>query len=262
MAAQMECRPFPMVSNDNLASEDREQGRESLPLIPPRKPRLSELFASSADVGACGFALAQVPRGGRLLWVQERMAMQEAGRPASAAFRRFGGDPERLVLACAANAGDLLWTLEEALKCASLSAIIGEVWGDPRALGFTATKRLAFRAERQGINLFLIRFGGTAGLSAARERWRIASLPSAPHMWDENAPGAPRWRAELFRVQGRAPGVWEARYDAPAHRLHLDAALSDGALAASAESGIAAAGARVRRHPGIEGRAAAGRTAA
>ena len=228
-------RKLPILS---LVSNRSDQNRK---VVPPRdsdapdlesQTSLSEIFAGPRDAGALGFALAQIPRkSGRLLWVQDRMAALETGRPCGQAFPEFGTNAEQLVLACARTGADVLWTMEEGLKCASLSAIIGEVWGDPHALDFTATKRLAMRAERQGVPVFLMRFGGSANLSAARLRWRVASRPSLPHPYDDRAPGQPRWRAELFRARGSKLGIWEARYDAAAHRLHLDAALPDPALA-------------------------------
>ena len=58
-----------------------EDGNAQLPLPTPETPTLSEVFAASArDGGATGFLLAQIKRGKPLLWVQERMAMLEAGR--------------------------------------------------------------------------------------------------------------------------------------------------------------------------------------
>ena len=146
----------------------------------PGPAQLVELFADFRDLGAAGFALAQTPREGSVLWLQERMAQLEAGRPFGHGCERFGCDAGRLVLACSRNARDLLWAMEEGLRCASLAVIIGEVWGDPRALDFTATKRLAMRAERQGVPIFLLRFNAVPNLSAARQRWRVRSLPSAP----------------------------------------------------------------------------------
>jgi protein ImuA len=208
-----------LVSNDNS-----DVG--SIPTL-PGAAQLVELFSDFRDAGVAGFALAQVPRGGRILWVQERMAALETGRPFGQGFDRFGGDPEQLVLACSRNATDLLWAMEEGLRCTSISAIIGEVWGDPKALDFTATKRLAMRAERQGVHVFLIRFQGHPNLSAARQRWNIRSLPSAPHPYDAKAPGAPRWEAELFRSRGVKPGICQAGYDRAAHRLDLVPVLPD-----------------------------------
>jgi len=195
------------------------------------QPQLVEVFAAPCDLGAVGFALAQVPAGKPVLWVQDRMCGLETGRPHGHALGRFGGDPDKLILACARNAADVLAAMEEGLKCSALGAIIGEIWGDPRALDFTATKRLALRAERSGVATFLIRFGGSETLSAARQRWRIGSAASAPHPHDPRAPGAPRWCVELFRARDARPGRWEAGYDIAAHRLDLTAALPDPALA-------------------------------
>ena len=90
----------------------------------------------------------------------------------------------------ARDARDALWAMEEGLRCAGLSAVIGELWGDPRALDFTATRRLAVAAERSGVPCWLVRLGGTANLSGARMRWRIASAPSLANPLDPRAPGA------------------------------------------------------------------------
>ena len=230
----------PLGNNDNSpplpGGEEAAANRPKL----PASPQLVELFADVRDGAAAGFALAQVPRSGRVLWVQDRMAALETGRPFGRGCENFGCTMDRLALVSAGNATNLLWAMEEGLRCSSLTAIIGEIRGDPRALDFTATKRLAMRAERQGVHVFLIRWNGAADLSAARQRWRIGSLPSAPDMRDPRAPGAPRWHAELFRARGMKPGTWTARYDRAAHRLDLAAALRDPALAEEAESRAAA----------------------
>jgi protein ImuA len=181
----------------------------------PETPTLSELFApSSRDGGATGFLLAQVPRGKPLLWVQERMAMLETGR----IYPPGLGVPE-LIHVAARDARSALWAMEEGLRCSALGAVIGEIWGDPAALDFTATRRLAVAAERNGVAAFLIRPGGHATLSGARMRWRIASAPSLAHALDPKAPGAPAWEAELFRARGFVPGRWSIACDAQSQEL-------------------------------------------
>src|SRR5690606_5600921 len=104
--------------------------------------------------------------------------------------------------------GDALWAMEEGLRCSGIGAVIGELYGDPAALDFTATRRLAVAAERSQVPCWLVRIGGMANLSGARMRWRIASLPSLSHDLDPKAPGAAAWEAELFRARGAAPGRW------------------------------------------------------
>jgi protein ImuA len=106
--------------------------------------------------------------------------------------------------------------------------VIGEIWGDPRMLDFTATRRLAVAAERSGTPCWLVRLGGIANLSGARMRWRIASAPSLPNALDPRAPGTPAWDADLFRARGFAPGRWSVAHDAD--RFHLVAGTGDRAL--------------------------------
>ena len=118
--------------------------------------------------------------------------------------------------------------MEEGVRCSALSCVIGEIWGDPRVLDFTATRRLAVAAERSGTPCWLVRLGGTANLSGARMRWRLASAPSLLNALDPRAPGAPAWNAELFRARGHPPGRWSVAHEAGV--FHLVAASADLAL--------------------------------
>ena len=141
-----------------------------------RKPTLSELFAAHPrDGGWAGFLLAQLGADKPLLWVQDRMAILESGR-----VHPPGLPASDLIHVEARDAKDALWAMEEGLRCSCLSAVIGELWGDPRALDFTATRRLAVASERSGVAAFLIRLGGHSNLSGARMRWRIAMRAIAP----------------------------------------------------------------------------------
>lgn len=180
----------------------------------PPRPTLSELFAANPrDGGWAGFLLPQLATAKPLLWVQDRMAINEAGRVHPAGL----GQTE-LIYVEAREARDALWAMEEGLRCSSLSAVIGEIWGDPTVLDFTATRRLAVAAERSAVRCWLVRLNGTANLSGARMRWRVASGPSLPHPFDPKAPGASAWDAELFRARGHSPGRWSVAHDgAPAH---------------------------------------------
>lgn len=214
-------------SRASFEQSSEQAGGKRWRLPEPETPTLSELFApSSRDGGATGFLLAQVPRGKPLLWVQERMAILETGR----IYPPGLGVPE-LIHVAARDARSALWAMEEGLRCSALGAVIGEIWGDPAALDFTATRRLAVAAERNGVAAFLIRPGGHANLSGARLRWRIASAPSLAHALDPKAPGAPVWEAELFRARGFAPNRWLVSHERGKDRLDLVAAASDRTLA-------------------------------
>ena len=189
----------------------------------PAKAILSEVWAAApSDAGVAGFVLAALSRPGPVLWVQDRLCALEAGTPYARSLRRpvVHVRPRRLA--------DALQAMETGLGCPALAGVIGEVWGDALRVDFTATKRLALRAEAAGVPCWLIRRAAAPALSAARARWRVASLPSAPDPWDDRAPGAPRWRAELFRWRHGRPGTWVATYDGTSDRLRLVPAAGDG----------------------------------
>jgi protein ImuA len=196
---------------------------ESIPATPPggrfRLPgmgaaTLAELFTGPRDGGWTGFLLPQVDWARPLLWVQERMAILESGRIYPPGLPSCG-----LIHVEARDARAALWAMEEGLRCAALSAVIGELWGDPASLDFTATRRLAVAAERSRVACWLVRLGGTANLSGARMRWRVASAPSLANSLDRRGPGAPAWDAELFRARGCRPGRWALSHESGAFDL-------------------------------------------
>lgn len=190
----------------------------------PPSPTLSELFAASPrDAGWAGFLLAQADRTKPVLWVQDRMAIIESGRIYPPGLG--GGE---LIHVEARDAKLALWAMEEGLRCSGLSGVIGELWGDPAALDFTATRRLAVAAERSRVPCWLVRLAGTANLSGARMRWRIASMPSIANPFDPRAPGPPAWETELFRARGYPPGRWGVAHEAGT--FHLAAAAGRGTL--------------------------------
>lgn len=196
--------------------------RWSMP-VPPG-PTLSELFACSPrDSGWAGFLLAQLDRSKPLLWVQERMAILESGR-----IHPPGLGGLNILHVEARDARAALWAMEEGVRCAALSAVVGELWGDPAALDFTATRRLAVASERSGVHCWLVRLAGAANLSGARMRWRVASAPSLANPLDPRAPGLPAWDAELFRARGSPTGRWTIAHEAD--RFHLVAGAGDRAL--------------------------------
>jgi protein ImuA len=193
-------------------------------LSQPTQPTLCELFAAHpCDGGWAGFLLAQLDTGKPLLWVQERMAILESGR-----VHPPGLPSQNLIHVEARHAREALWAMEEGLRCAALSAVIGEIWGDPKALDFTATRRLAVASEKSGVPCWLVRLGGHANLSGARMRWRIASAPSLLNDLDPRAAGLPVWDAELFRARGMPPGRWSLAHEAGV--FHLVSASGDRAL--------------------------------
>lgn len=209
-----------VVSPASAPSEAAPLSRE-LPKSRSRaeQPTLVEVFDDSlADGGTTGFVMGQITGQGAaladkpLLWVQDRLTRREAGRPCLAGLRQA----PVIIHVDVSKPVDVLWAMEEGLRCSDLCGVLGEVWGDPPILDFTATKRLALRAEATGVPAWLIRRAGHPNLSAARERWRVKSVPSLTHPFDARAPGPAQWQAELFRARWRTPGTWVTRQDGTA----------------------------------------------
>lgn len=184
----------------------------------------SEIFASAREASGAATALAlalddwhHIPRGEgveaedrrAVLWVQTREAARLTGRP-----YRPGLPAElraRVIHVLADKAEDALFALEEGVRCREIAFVLGEIAGNPRGLDFTASRRLTLAAERHAVPLYLVRLDAARDLSSARMRWEVASAPSAAPQWNAAAPGAPAWRAELFRARGHAPGEWVLR---------------------------------------------------
>ena len=213
--------------------------------------RHSEVFASSREAGGAAAALAlaldglPAPDERSVLWVQDAASIRLTGRPyrpgLPAALRR------RVIHVEATSCEDALFALEEGLRCRELACVIGEITGNPRALGLTASRRLSLAAEKHGVPLFLVRLAAARDLGSARMRWQVSAAPSLPPRWNAQAPGSPAWHAELFRARGHAFGEWILRDDGnniaverPGERLpgtpdhgDLAAAAGDRSLAAS-----------------------------
>ena len=172
----------------------------------------SAVFADNAvDAAAVGFICAHLQGADKpVLWIQDRLSRREAGKPCLAGLPT----PIRLITVDVSKPVDVLWAMEEGLRCTSLSGVVGNIWGDPPALDFTASKRLALRAEARALPCWLIRRAAHPNLSAARMRWRLRSLPSAPVRHDSRAPGQALWQADLFRARWQTPGEWVAHHGA------------------------------------------------
>ena len=176
----------------------------------------SEVFASAREASGAAVALALAMDGlefgqRSVLWVQDAAALRLGGRP----YRPGLPEPlrHRLIHVAAKTPEDLLFALEEGVRCRDLAFVIGELAGNPRALDLPASRRLSLAAEKHGVPLMLVRLDAARDLSSARMRWQVRSAPSAAPRWNAFAPGPPAWHAELFRARGHTPGEWILRDD-------------------------------------------------
>ncbi|OBX17910.1 hypothetical protein A9995_14005 [Erythrobacter sp. QSSC1-22B] len=201
----------------------------------------TEIFCSADDASGGGFAMALARRHGAgrpWLWVQDERSRKRCGVP------YFHGMPEALRHEChyvaAGKVEDVLFALEEGLRCPALGFVIGEIAGDPKALGFTQSRRLAVASEQHGVPLYLLRSDAARSLSAARMRWQIEAETSQAPSTNSKAPGAPAWGAELFRSRLYQPSRWTLVHDrdrlsnaAPGDRVDLATVSGDRSLGAS-----------------------------
>ena len=171
-----------------------------------------------------------------VLWVSRRGDLYP---PALVGPGKGGAlDPNRFLLVHARSDAEVLWAMEEGLRCARLAAVVGEVDGLDRLAG----RRLQLAAEASrhdsgGVTAFALhrRFrpprGGRAA-SAALSRWRVTAAPS-DDLLGESFIGRPRWRLDLLRCRGAAPGSWQVEWDDAACGFSLAPALRDRSLDAS-----------------------------
>jgi protein ImuA len=181
-------------------------------------------------LGFCLALLARLekafPDSGKILWISRQ------GDLYPPALAGQGFDPGRFLLVRAKSDAEVLWAMEEGLRCRRLAAVVGEVEGLDRLAG----RRLQLAAEASltgtgGVTAFALhrrfrplRQGRAA--SAALSRWRVTAASSQDEQ-DESFIGRPRWRLDLLRCRGAAPGSWHVEWDDAACGFALAPALRD-----------------------------------
>jgi protein ImuA len=144
---------------------------------------------------AAGFALGLAARSQtHTCWIAEDMALTESGTPYGPGLDAFGLAPERLLAVSAARRGDLLWAMEEALRCRAVGAVIGELRDS--AVITVALRRLSLAAAESGALALLLRASPPADASTAATRWIVGAAPNA------------RFAVELVRNRRGPLGAW------------------------------------------------------
>jgi protein ImuA len=116
-------------------------------------------------------------RPGMTIWIAEDMALAESGAPYGPGLEAFGLAPERLLTVAAAHRRDLLWAMEEALRCRAVSAVIGEL--RDHEIDGVAVRRLSLAAAESGALALLLRAAPPRDASTAATRWVVGAAPSA-----------------------------------------------------------------------------------
>jgi protein ImuA len=122
---------------------------------------------------AAGFALGLMPPDVRLVWIAEDMALAESGAPYGPGLDAFGLRPEKLLTVAAAHGRDLLWAMEEALRCRAVGTVIGELRHGE--IDSVAVRRLSLAASASGALALLLRASPPHDASTAATRWIVSA---------------------------------------------------------------------------------------
>ena len=158
---------------------------------------------AAATVGFMSALLGKVmPARGSCLWISiDRMLFPPA-------LKFFGIEPDRVIFVDIKKKQDLLWAIEESLKCDVLAAVVGEV----SDVTLTESRRLQLAVEQSRVTGFLHRYNPrSTNTLASVSRWRVAPIPSEI---EHGMPGIghPRWHVELQKVRNGEPTSWDLEW--------------------------------------------------
>lgn len=166
------------------------------------------LAASAEDMAATsgfisGILSALLKKGGAAVWIGNAKTIFP---PALACF---GIAAEKIIFIHLKKEKEMLWAMEEALKCEGLAAVIGEI----PELDFTASRRLQLAVEESRVTGFILRRNARmVNTTACVTRWKITPLASR---LPGGMPGLgfPCWNAELLKVRNGKPGSWAIEWN-------------------------------------------------
>src|SRR6185369_804288 len=162
-------------------------------------PCPEDLAATSGFL--CGLLSSLIGNDGAVLWISSSRKLFPP------ALKNFAIDPEKFIFIDAREEKEVLWALDESLKCGALAGVVGEL----NDLNFTASRRLQLAVEKSNATGFVLNSNQRLNTTACVSRWKITSLPSEKF---EGLPGIgfPKWKVELQRIRNGRPGVWDIQW--------------------------------------------------
>lgn len=158
--------------------------------------------ASAVSGFIAGLLGTLMKKGGFCLWISHQRTLFPAG------LKRFGVDPHKVIFIDVKREKEVLWAVEQALKCDQLAAVIGEV----QEISFAESQRLQLAVEQSRVTGFLHRYQpNNQNNLACATRWKITPLPSR---LEDAMPGVgfTSWRVELIKVRNGRPGIWQMEW--------------------------------------------------
>ena len=158
------------------------------------------LTASSGFIA--GILSSLLKNGGASVWISSSHTIFPP------ALVSFGINPAQVIFIRLRNQREILWAIEEALKCEGLTAVVGEI----NTLDLIQSRRLQLATEQSGVTGFLLRtHQQILNTTACSCRWQIHSLQSET---EDGLPGVgfPRLNVELLKVRNGKPGSWQLEW--------------------------------------------------
>jgi protein ImuA len=213
----------------------RPQGADGRPQVLPLGPAIDRALPGGLPLAAVhevagggagsagaalGFTVAVLARLGSalqgpapVLWCLQNPELYGPGLAA------FGLEPDRLIVVRARRRSDVLWAMEEGLRCRALAAVVGEV----EEIRVKECRRLQLAAEAGGVTGFLLREKPKAGpLPSLMTSWHVAPAPGA------KGRALARWRVDLVRCRGGRPASWLVSWNDETGDFTVAAAPCDG----------------------------------
>jgi protein ImuA len=163
--------------------------------------------SSAASNGFIAGMLGQLmQRGGPCVWISTGRTIFPP------ALKSFGVLPEQIIFIDVRKEKEVLWVMEEVLKCEGIASVVGEI----QNIDFTASRRLQLAAEQSRVTGFIVR-RQTLKLNtiACVARWKVFPLSSAlPGVMP--GVGFPRWKVVLEKIRNGVPGEWDIEWIANA----------------------------------------------
>jgi protein ImuA len=167
----------------------------------------TEAEDAAATGGFVASTLASIMQsGGASIWISSCRTLFPP------ALKSFGIAPDKIIFIDLKKEKEkeILWAIEEALKCGGLAAVVGEM----QELSFTDSRRLQLAVEQSRVTGFILRHNPRSlNTTACLTRWKITPLPSELEDGMSGV-GFPRWNVELLKVRNGKPGSWQIEFAA------------------------------------------------
>ncbi len=166
------------------------------------------------------------PAKNTVLWIAENLSVAENGALYAPGLDQAGIAPQSLILVTARRTRDVLWAMEEALRCRAVGVVIGELRSD---IDPVMTRRLSHAASTGDTLGLVLRARPDDAPSAFATRWTVRPMQSAfVASHPENQPGQkfhdigpPRLSVRLNRNRRGHLGEWIVEWNSVEQRFEL-----------------------------------------